>query len=65
MTYETGRVTILPEQFCRLAELAAQSPGAIEVIQKGSVLYFNNGDTKLSVNADGNDIEPPNQEKLC
>lgn len=65
MKHEDGRVTLLPKQIRRLAELSAHSPGAIEIVQKGSVLYFNNGSTKLSVNADGNDTPPPNQEQLC
>jgi hypothetical protein len=61
---EDGRVTILPKQIRRLAELSAEGPGAIEVLQYGSVLKYNNGRTKLTVNADGNDIHPPKQEQL-
>jgi hypothetical protein len=53
-----GRVTILEAQGRRLAELFAQSPGAVEVIQYGSVLRLNNGITKLTVNANGDDIHP-------
>jgi hypothetical protein len=62
---EGRRVTILPKQFRRLAELDAQSSGAIEVIQAGSTLYLNNGSTKLHINSNGDDIPPPNQEPLC
>lgn len=65
MTYEDGRVTILPEQVRRLAELSQESPGAIEIVQRGSVLHFNNGTTKLSVNASGGHIHNDNQEQLC
>lgn len=53
-----GRVTILAAQGRRLAELFAQSKGAVEVKQYGSVLKFYNGITKLTVNADGEDIHP-------
>lgn len=65
MEREDGRVTILPTQFGRLAIFFARSTGAVEVKQHGSVLQFNNGSTKLTVNADGDDIHPPNQEALC
>ena len=64
MREEDGRVTILPAQVRRLAELSAESPVAIEVLQYGSVLSLNNRHTKLTVNADGNDIHPPKQEPL-
>jgi hypothetical protein len=64
MPNEDGRVTILPAQGSRLAELFAQNACAVEVLQFGSVLTFNNGRTKLTVNADGDDIHPPSQEKL-
>lgn len=64
MAREDGRVTILPEQVCRLAELSARSKCAIEIVQSGSVLLLNNGKTKLVVNADGDDIHPSNQEQL-
>lgn len=64
MQRENGRVTILLAQGSRLAELFSQSSGAIEVIQNGSVLTFNNGKTKLTVNADGDHIHPANQEHL-
>jgi hypothetical protein len=65
VAYGNGRVTILPDQIRRLAELGAQGSSAIEVTQNGSVLYFNDGKTKLSIDANGNDIHPPDQEKLC
>lgn len=64
MREEDGRVTILPAQVRRLAELSAEGPGAIEVSQYGSVLKYNNSRTKLTVNADGHDIHPPKQERL-
>lgn len=64
MQPENGRVTLLPAQIRRLAELSAHNTGAIEVLQYGSVLKFNNGNTKLAVNADGEDIHPVNQEYL-
>lgn len=62
MKNEDGRVTILPDQFRRLAELFAQSSGAIEVKQYGSVLKFNDGLIKVTVNANGDDIRLPNLE---
>lgn len=62
MKHEDGRVTILPAQFCRLAELFSKSSKAIEVKQYGSVLKFNDGLIKVTVNANGEDIHPPNQE---
>lgn len=65
MTHESGRVTILPEQIRRLAALSELQPCAIEIVQTGSVLRFNNGFIKTSVNASGNDIHPSNQEPLC
>lgn len=65
MTYEGGRVTILPEQIRRLAELSEQQPCAIEIVQNGSVLQLSNGLIKFSVDAHGNDIHPSNQEPLC
>lgn len=58
MREEDGRVTILEGQFRRLADLFASSSGAVEVKQYGSVLRFNNGSTKLTVDADGDDIHP-------
>lgn len=64
MAGEDGRVTFLPQQIRRLAELSEESPVAIEVVQYGSVLQFNNGSTKLRVDADGNYIHPSNQESL-
>jgi hypothetical protein len=65
VTCENGRVTMLPEQIRRLAELASQgNGGAIEVQQHGSVLYFNDGTSKFSVNARGEDIQSPTQEHL-
>lgn len=66
MTHEDGRVTILPSQIRRLAQLSQESNCAIEVVQTGSVLRFNDGNTKLSVDAHGNNINPsnPNQETL-
>jgi hypothetical protein len=64
MLYEDGRVTILPKQICRLAELSSESSNAVEIKQYGSVLIFNNGQTKLRVNADGNIVPLPNQENL-
>jgi hypothetical protein len=64
MPEEDGRVTILEGQFRRLAELFSKSSHAVEVKQYGSVLRLNNGSTKLAVNADGDDIHPPNQEHL-
>lgn len=64
MPNEDGRVTILEGQFRRLAELFASGSGAVEVKQHGSVLTYNNGRTKLMVNADGDDIHPSNQEHL-
>lgn len=63
MKDEDGRVTILEAQGRRLAELFAQSSGAVEVKQYGSVLALNNGSTKLVVNANGDDIHSPNQEQ--
>jgi len=67
MASSNGRVTIFPKQIRRLAELSntRDCNCAIEVIQTGSVLYFNNGSTKLYVDANGNDVHPHNQEKLC
>lgn len=65
MANEDGRVTLLPQQIRRLADLAEESPSAIEVKQKGSTLYFNNGQTRIMVNAAGNDVNPPNQESFC
>jgi hypothetical protein len=64
MQSEDGRVTILESQFRRLAELFSESSQAVEVKQYGSVLIFNNGTSKLKVNADGNDIHHPDQENL-
>lgn len=64
MQTENGRVTILPQQGRRLADLLAQSDCAVEVVQYGSVLKLNNGSTKFVVNADGDDIHPANQEIL-
>lgn len=64
MMHEDGRVTILPEQIRRLAELSQESTGAIEIVQRGNVLHFYNGNTKLSVNARGNQIHNDNQEQL-
>lgn len=64
MKHEDGRVTILEAQGRRLAELFASGSGAIEVKQHGSVLTLNDGNTKLVVNADGDDIHPSNQEHL-
>lgn len=58
MSNEDGRVTILKSQGRRLAELFTENNGAVEVMQYGSVLKFNNGSTKLTVDADGNDIHP-------
>lgn len=60
MQPEDGRVTLLPAQIRRLVELSARGTGAIEVKQYGSVLKFNNGSTKLTVDADGEDIHPVN-----
>lgn len=65
MKHEDGRVTILPEQVRRLAELSEEGSGAIEIVQRGSVLHFYNGITKLSVNAHGGYIHNDNQEQLC
>lgn len=65
MTYEDGRVTILPSQIRRLAQLSQESNRAIEIVQTGNVLRFNDGITKLSVDARGSDIHPPNQDPLC
>jgi hypothetical protein len=62
MPREDGRVTILEAQGRRLAELFTQSQGAVEVKQYGSVLKFFNGKTNLTVNADGEDVNPVNQE---
>lgn len=65
MTQGKGRVTILPDQIRRLAQLSEESKCAIEIVQEGgSVLRFYDGTTKLSVDARGNDIHPPNQESL-
>jgi hypothetical protein len=65
MTHEDGRVTILPSQIRRLAELSEAHDRAVEIVQTGNVLRFNDGNTKLSVDASGNDIPLPNQEPLC
>jgi hypothetical protein len=67
MTHEDGRVTILPSQIRRLAALSEESNRAIEIVQTGNVLRFNDGNTKLSVDAHGQDIRKPNpnQETLC
>jgi hypothetical protein len=62
---EDGRVTLLPKQIRRLAKLSAHISCAIEVTQNGSVITLNDGTTKLTVNANGDDIHPPNQEQLC
>lgn len=65
MTQGNGRVTLLPEQIRRLAELSELQPCAIEVVQNGNVVQLNNGFIKFSVDADGKNINPPNQEPLC
>lgn len=65
MTHEDGRVTLLPQQIRRLAELSTETRSAIEVVQYGSVLHINTGSLKLSVDAQGYDIHPQNQEQLC
>jgi hypothetical protein len=61
MPSEDGRVTLLPNQIRRLAELSTERETAVEVMQYGSVLKINDGHTKLIVNANGDDIDPPNQ----
>lgn len=64
MHYETGRVTrvtMLPEQIRRLAEFAQERSVAIEILQHGSVISLNNGSTKFSIDAGGNDL-PRQQE---
>lgn len=65
MSAEGSRVTILPAQVRRLAELSAQGEGAIAMVQNGSSLYLDNGTTQLHINANGDDLNPPNQEQLC
>jgi hypothetical protein len=66
MTQRDGRVTILPEQVRRLAELSQEKDCAIEIVQRGSVLIFFDGSTKLSINARGNPVNTnPDQETLC
>jgi hypothetical protein len=63
MEKSDGRVTLLPAQRRRLAELDAD--GAIAIIQQGSVLHIHAIDFKLTIDADGRDIHPENQEPLC
>lgn len=66
MTQRGGRVTILPEQVRRLAELSESSNCAIEIVQNGgSVLHLSDGTTKFSVDARGNTIQNANQDTLC
>lgn len=65
MSNEDGRVILLPKQIDRLAELRQESTAAVEVAQRGSVLYLYNGQTKLTINANGEDIHPPNQDSFC
>lgn len=65
MKHEDGRVTILPKQIRRLAELSEMRECAIEIVQSGSVLHLNNGFIKFAVDANGTDIHPTNQEPLC
>lgn len=65
MPHENGRVTLLPAQIRRLAELAETRECAIEIVQTGSVVQFSNGFIKFSVDAKGTDIHPSNQEPLC
>lgn len=62
MKHVDGRVTILPEQVRRLADFTQESSGAIEIVQRGSVLLFYNGSSRLSVNANGGSIQNTNEE---
>lgn len=62
--HELGQVTLLPAQLSRLASLAQELGKAIGVSQDGSVLHVNTGDSKFDIDASGNTLHPPTQEKL-
>jgi hypothetical protein len=62
--HELGQVTLLPAQLSRLASLAQELGKAIGVSQDGSVLHINTGESKFDIDARGNTLHPPTQEKL-
>lgn len=65
MIEEPSQVVILPAQFSRLASLSRQLNRALGISQDGSILHINTGDSKFDIDANGDTIEPRNQEKLC
>lgn len=60
-----SQLTLLPEQFRRLAEISAETGAAIGIAQTGSVIHVNTGREKFDINAHGETIVPKEQEQLC
>jgi ApbE superfamily uncharacterized protein (UPF0280 family) len=57
-------IVILPEQAAKIAKVAAVTGTAIGVSQSGSTLILDTGRLTIVIDAGGNDIPPPNQERL-
>jgi hypothetical protein len=57
-------VVILPAQAEKIAKVAAVAGTAIGVSQHGSTLILDTGSLTMVIDAGGNDIPPPNQERL-
>lgn len=60
-----SQVVLLPGQLDRLASLSNETKGAIGIFQSGSTLLINTGGaSKFWMDANGDNIDPPNQESF-
>lgn len=60
-----AQITILPAQAARIAQETAKTGAAVGVSQSGSTLTIETGQRVFGIDADGSDIVPKGQEKLC
>lgn len=59
-------MVLLPKQIDRLATLASETGAAIGVSHNGSsIIRVDTGKMQISIDADGFNVQPPQQEKLC
>jgi hypothetical protein len=65
MLSNTPQVTLLPAQWRRLASEAEAEGSTIGISQTGSVVRVFTGARTFDIDAQGEDIKHPLQERLC
>lgn len=58
-------ITVLQAQALRLADIAAQTEGALGLSQTGSVIHVNTGEVTFDIGPNGHYLPPTEQERLC